>query len=233
MLLMQTFFCFNQSSTRWDKVSGKYGCFLLAPLCLVYVYHGIDKNGLHPLHAQPPTELHTARPSSLHRQLGVLLSTSASSAINAKLFLTGKLKICSWQAHPELHRIYFEVNNTACLEGPDSQAGIHVLPPGPKYRIIASFVCVCCTDTLVEKRIKPWHLFLKEKFSEKKNVSQQARLQCSVLPQGSKKHPLKFCPTSLSLFKDYDGAGKGKERSLVIAFSGDCILYKPLHTTAL
>lgn len=101
----------------------------------------------------------------------------------AVLNLTGKLKICSWQAHPEPYRIYFEVNNTACLEGPDSQAGIYVLPPGTKYRIITSSVCICCTDTFVEKCVKPWHLFLKEKFSEKKNVSQQARLQCSVLPQ--------------------------------------------------
>lgn len=90
-----------------ERLSWKQDCFLLAPLCLPYVYHSVCKNSLHPLRTQPPTEFCTFRTTSPHTQLAHS-QIPAQLQLQTQLDLTGHLGDCSNTGSSRPYIFYFE-----------------------------------------------------------------------------------------------------------------------------
>lgn len=152
LLMLQEKSKYFSSPTRaaqCERLSWKQDCFLLAPLCLPYVYHSVCKNILYPRRAQPPTEFCTCRTTSPHTQL-THSQIPAQLQQQTQLDLTGELGVCSNTDSSRPYIIYFEVKSRACPEEPDSQAGTYVLPPGTKYSTVTSPACTCRKNTCEE-----------------------------------------------------------------------------------
>lgn len=211
-----------------ERLSWEEDCFLLAPLCLPYVYHSVCKNSLHPLRTQPPTEFCTFRTTSPHTA-STLPDTSIATAANTAWLdrapgrlqqyrLIQALHILFWRPvlaqkdlTPRQVRMYFlqELSTALALHLPALAAHL--------WRSILS-----CG-------IHSW----KEKL-QRKCVSPN-RLTCSTLfyPRELQNNCWSSARLLKTFCKDYGSAGKRRERNQVFAFSRDYALHKPMHVTVL